>query len=78
MKYDITSLLQWHFLLFQSYTQEPVLSKRFEDALMYAAKLHARQMGKGSELPYIAYLMGVASIVFERGADEGVDCGLPP
>ncbi|MEN6615781.1 MAG: HD domain-containing protein [Syntrophorhabdus sp.] len=49
---------------------EPVLGRRFEDAFLYAAKLHARQVRKGSGVPYIAHLIGVASIALEYGADE--------
>ncbi len=51
-------------------TTKPILGQRFEDALTYAAKLHARQIRKGSGVPYIAHLMGVASIALEYGADE--------
>jgi GTP pyrophosphokinase len=51
-------------------TAEPKLSHRFEFALMFAAQLHARQIRKGSGVPYIAHLMGVASIALEHGADE--------
>ncbi|MBP1749484.1 MAG: metal dependent phosphohydrolase [Deltaproteobacteria bacterium] len=51
-------------------TTNPILGQRFEDALIYAAKLHARQIRKGSEVPYIAHLIGVASIALEYGADE--------
>jgi (p)ppGpp synthase/HD superfamily hydrolase len=51
-------------------TTKPILGQRFDDALTFAAKLHARQIRKGSGVPYIAYLMGVASIALEYGADE--------
>lgn len=51
-------------------TSKPILSQRFEDALIYAAKLHTRQVRKGSGVPYIAHLLGVASIVLEYGGDE--------
>ena len=51
-------------------TPQPILSRRFEDALIYAAKLHAQQIRKGSMVPYIAHLLGVASIVLEYGGDE--------
>ncbi|HUN56399.1 MAG TPA: HD domain-containing protein [Smithella sp.] len=47
-----------------------ILSQRFEDALVYAAKLHKRQARDGSGVPYIAHLLGVASIALEYGADE--------
>jgi GTP pyrophosphokinase len=46
------------------------LTARFRDALVYAAELHADQMRKAGEVPYIAHLLGVASIALESGADE--------
>ena len=46
------------------------LTIRFREALVYAAELHADQMRKASEVPYIAHLLGVASIAMEHGADE--------
>lgn len=46
------------------------LSTRFEEALIYAARLHADQARKVSGVPYIAHLLGVASIALEYGADE--------
>ena len=47
-----------------------MLSERFEDALIYAIRLHADQVRKGSEIPYISHLIGVASLTLEHGADE--------
>ena len=46
------------------------LSPRFEQALQYAVVIHAGQMRKGSGVPYVAHLLGVASIAIEYGADE--------
>jgi GTP pyrophosphokinase len=46
------------------------LSERFEDALVYAARLHANQTRKRSHIPYIAHLLGVTGIVLEDGGDE--------
>lgn len=46
------------------------LSERFESALGYAASAHRDQTRKGTDIPYIAHLMGVASIVLENGGDE--------
>ncbi len=46
------------------------LSPRFEEALQYAALIHAGQKRKGTGAPYLAHLLGVASIVIEYGADE--------
>ncbi len=51
-------------------TTEPKLSSRFEFALLFAAELHTTQIRKGSGVPYVAHLMGVASIALEYGADE--------
>ena len=46
------------------------LSKRFEDALIFANQLHARQKRKGTSVPYISHLLGVASLVLEDGGNE--------
>lgn len=47
-----------------------MLSKRFNEALTFAADLHATQERKGSGVPYIAHLLGVSSIALEYGATE--------
>jgi (p)ppGpp synthase/HD superfamily hydrolase len=46
------------------------LSDRFDRALQYAAAIHREQMRKGTEIPYLAHLLGVAGIALEYGADE--------
>jgi len=46
------------------------LTPRFAEALAYAAQLHAAQTRKASGTPYVAHLLGVASLVLESGADE--------
>lgn len=46
------------------------LSNRFEEALIFATRLHARQQRKGTATPYIAHLLAVASIVLENGGNE--------
>ncbi len=46
------------------------LTARFREALLYAATLHAAQVRKGSQSPYLAHLLGTAAIVLEHGADE--------
>ena len=46
------------------------LTSRFEDALLYAARLHARQVRKVSGNPYIAHLLSVAALVIEDGGSE--------
>src|SRR5262249_13779262 len=47
-----------------------ILSPRFDDALRYAAIVHAGQRREGTRIPYLAHLLGVASIALEYGADE--------
>jgi (p)ppGpp synthase/HD superfamily hydrolase len=56
--------------LFASKFPLVILSHRFEQALQYAAIVHAGQMRKRSDVPYLAHLLGVASIAMEYGADE--------
>ncbi len=46
------------------------LSSRFEEALIYASRLHAEQNRKGTNIPYIAHLLGVTALVLENGGDE--------
>jgi (p)ppGpp synthase/HD superfamily hydrolase len=46
------------------------LTERFGQALLYAFQLHQQQQRKGSQTPYIAHLLGVASLVLEDGGTE--------
>jgi GAF domain-containing protein len=46
------------------------LTTRFDEALVYASRLHAHQARKGTEVPYISHLLAVAGLVLEHGADE--------
>src|SRR5256885_17183505 len=43
---------------------------RFDEAFAYAHELHASQTRKGTPVPYIGHLMGVASIVLDDGGTE--------
>src|SRR3954467_9633802 len=43
---------------------------RFDEAFAYAHELHARQTRRGTPVPYIGHLMGVASIVLDDGGSE--------
>jgi (p)ppGpp synthase/HD superfamily hydrolase len=45
-------------------------SARFEEALVLASRLHAAQLRKGTKIPYVAHILGVAGIAIEYGADE--------
>jgi len=68
---------------------KPKLGPRFLRAFAFAAEKHAGQTRKSSTIPYIAHLMGVASLVLEAGGDEDLaiaallhdvveDCGGAP
>jgi GTP pyrophosphokinase len=65
------------------------LGPRFIRAFEFAARKHAGQTRKATTVPYIAHVMGVASLVLEYGGDEGLaiaallhdvveDCGGAP
>ncbi len=47
-----------------------LLTQRFDDALVFASRLHARQIRKGTKVPYVSHLLGVAALVLEAGGDE--------
>jgi (p)ppGpp synthase/HD superfamily hydrolase len=52
------------------FTDTPLLTERFDDALRYATAHHARQLRKGTPVPYAAHLLAVASLVLEMHGDE--------
>ncbi|MDH4062951.1 MAG: HD domain-containing protein [Acidobacteriota bacterium] len=43
---------------------------RFESALRLAYRVHRGQIRKGTGIPYIAHILGVAAIALEHGANE--------
>lgn len=47
-----------------------LLSSRFDEALAYAAELHAGQVRKGTSIPYISHPIAVCALVLEDGGDE--------
>jgi (p)ppGpp synthase/HD superfamily hydrolase len=47
-----------------------LLGPTFERALVYAARLHRRQLRKGGPVPYEAHLLAVASLVLEDGGSQ--------
>jgi (p)ppGpp synthase/HD superfamily hydrolase len=51
-------------------TLESPLTDRFTYALSVACELHRTQSRKGTQIPYVAHLLGVASIALEHGANE--------
>jgi (p)ppGpp synthase/HD superfamily hydrolase len=65
------------------------LGPRFGRAFLFAAQKHAGQTRKASTIPYLAHLMGVASLALEFGGNEDMaiaallhdvveDCGGAP
>ncbi len=46
------------------------MTPRLSQAFQYAAELHATQLRKGSQVPYVAHLMSVAGIVLHHGGSE--------
>lgn len=48
----------------------PVLTDRYTCAFDFASVVHSPQVRKGTCIPYISHLLGVASLVIEHGADE--------
>lgn len=47
-----------------------MLSERFTQAVDYAREAHASQTRKDTAIPYLAHLLGVASLVLDYGGDE--------
>ncbi len=45
-------------------------TEKFEDALVYAARLHRDQTRKGTGVPYVTHLLAVAATVGENGGTE--------
>jgi (p)ppGpp synthase/HD superfamily hydrolase len=54
----------------ESFTDTPLLTERFDAALHYATRHHARQLRKGTPVPYAAHLLAAASLVLEMQGDE--------
>jgi (p)ppGpp synthase/HD superfamily hydrolase len=54
----------------ESTAHAPVLGERFQRAFSLASEVHARQVRKGTQIPYLAHLMSVAALVLENGGDE--------
>jgi (p)ppGpp synthase/HD superfamily hydrolase len=50
--------------------QHTRLTRRFDEAFLFAADLHRKQLRKGAGIPYLAHLLGVTALVLEDGGDE--------
>lgn len=66
-----------------------ILGARFEQAVTFALEQHRDHRRKATDVPYVAHLLGVASLVLEAGGDEEAaiaallhdvveDCGVTP
>ena len=51
-------------------TEFPLLTDRFQDALVFAARIHARDPRKGTTIPYMAHLLGVCALILTDGGTE--------
>ena len=51
-------------------TPSTVLTDNYTEAIAYAARKHGQQPRKGNEIPYMAHLLGVSSLVLEAGGTE--------
>lgn len=51
-------------------TVRAMLGARFREALAYAAEAHEEELRKGTKIPYVSHLLGVAALVLEDGGDE--------
>jgi GTP pyrophosphokinase len=54
----------------ETYTDDPILTGAFDRALLLASEHHRRQLRKGTDTPYVAHLLGVASLALEMGGSE--------
>ena len=54
----------------ESFTDSPLLTERFDRALHLATAHHARQLRKGTPVPYAAHLLAVASLALEMHGDD--------
>lgn len=51
-------------------TAEHQLTSHFDEAVAYASTLHRDQARKGTTIPYLSHLLGVAGLVLEAGGTE--------
>jgi (p)ppGpp synthase/HD superfamily hydrolase len=54
----------------ETYTEQALLTADLDRALLRASEHHRHQLRKGTEIPYVSHLLGVASLVLEMGGSE--------
>lgn len=47
-----------------------MLTRRYDDALVFASDLHRAQVRKGTTIPYLSHLLAVSALVLKSGGDE--------
>ena len=55
-------------------TSHPARWTRLADAAALAFQIHADQLRKGTDIPYVSHLLAVAALVLEHGGDEEQAC----
>ncbi len=50
--------------------ERKVFHPKFEEALSFVSRLHAEQVRKGTDIPYVSHLIGVAGLVLEHGGNQ--------
>lgn len=50
--------------------RDPLLTDRFDQALVLANRVHRDQCRKGTDIPYVSHLLAVCALVLEYGGDE--------
>jgi (p)ppGpp synthase/HD superfamily hydrolase len=58
----------------ESHVVTPLLTERFARAMTLASEIHATQVRKGTDIPYVAHVLSVAALVLEAGGGE--DCAI--
>ncbi len=59
----------------EKHTDTPMLTERFDRALVLASAHHRRQLRKDTSVPYTSHLLAVAGIALELGGDEDAAIG---
>ena len=77
---DDASITRWAYRVWQHITDDwgtdmtdaprTILTEKYTSAIAYATGLHATQTRKGNDIPYVAHLLGVSSLVLEAGGTE--------
>lgn len=50
--------------------RDPLLTDRFDQALVFASRVHRPQRRKGTDVPYVSHLLAVCALVLEHGGNE--------